>query len=223
MWEAMPLNLRDVDVMMRMDDIEVLSHTRITRCEPGLVDLFEHMTDAVHVADCAGRAVYQNRRLMRIMDEEPDACRLFDELGRVVSYLSSRAAQQCCEGRSYSAASRAVNSSTWCELRTNSALYRLHGTLIDSRSPSATITLAVVIVVVLADAAEASAEHLHTRYGLSPREVEVARLLADGLSTRELSAALRVSSHTARHHTENVLRKLRVRRRAEVGRRLRGG
>ena len=30
----------------------------------------------------------------------------FDELGRVVSYLSSRAARQCCEGRSYSASSR---------------------------------------------------------------------------------------------------------------------
>jgi DNA-binding CsgD family transcriptional regulator len=81
----------------------------------------------------------------------------------------------------------------------------------------------VVIVVVLGADAEPSAEHLHARYGLSPREVEVARLLADGLSTRELSSALHVSTHTARHHTENVLRKLRVRRRAEVGRRLRGG
>jgi DNA-binding CsgD family transcriptional regulator len=64
---------------------------------------------------------------------------------------------------------------------------------------------------------------LRERFGLSLREVEVARLLADGLSTRDLSAMLHVSSHTARHHTENVPRKLRVRRRAEVGRRLRGG
>ncbi|HET7552713.1 MAG TPA: LuxR C-terminal-related transcriptional regulator [Gemmatimonadaceae bacterium] len=219
----MPLNLRDVGVMMRMDDVEVLSHAQTTRCEPGLVDLFEHMTDAVHVADCAGRVVYQNRRLVRIMDEEPDACRLFDELGRVVSCLSSRAAQLHCVDRSFSAASRAMSSSTWCELRTDSALYRLHGTLIGSRSSSTTATLAVVVIAILGNAGAPSAEHLRARYGLSPREVEVARLLADGLSTRELSAALRVSSHTARHHTENVLRKLRVRRRAEVGRRLRGG
>jgi DNA-binding CsgD family transcriptional regulator len=218
----MPLNLRDVGTV-RMDDVEYLAHARGTCCEPGLVDLFEHMTDAVHVADCAGRVVYQNRRLVRIMDEEPDACRLFDELGRVVSCLSSRAAQLRRVDRSSSAASRAMSSSTWSELRTNSALYRLHGTLIDSRTPSTDTTLVVVIIAVLDDAAEASAEHLHARYGLSPREVEVARLLADGLSTRELSAALRVSTHTARHHTENVLRKLRVRRRAEVGRRLRGG
>lgn len=218
----MPLNLRDVGTA-RMDDVRDLFRTRVALCEPGLVDLFEHMSDAVHVADCAGRMVYQNRRLVRIMDEEPDACRLFDELGRVVSCLSSRAAQQCCAGSSHSGASRAMSLSTWCELRTDAALYRLHGTLIDSRSPSTTTTLAVVIVAVLGDAAEASAEHLHTRYGLSPREVEVARLLADGLSTRELSASLHVSTHTARHHTENVLRKLRVRRRAEVGRRLRGG
>lgn len=218
----MPLNLRDVSTM-RMDDVRDLSRMRVTLCEPGLVDLFEHMSDAIHVADCAGRMVYQNRRLVRIMDEEPDACRLFDELGRVVSCLSSHAAQLRCVDRSCSAASSAMSSSTWCELRTDSALYRLHGTLIDSRSPSTTTILAVVIVAVLGDAAAASAEHLHARYGLSPREVEVARLLADGLSTRELSAMLRVSTHTARHHTENVLRKLRVRRRAEVGRRLRGG
>ena len=218
----MPLNLRDVGAV-RMDDVADFSRATVTRCEPGLVDLFEHMTDAVHVADCAGRMIYQNRRLMRIMDEEPDACRLFDELGRLVSCLSSRATLRRCGSSRRSALSRAANSSTWCELRTDSALYRLHGSLIDSRTPSAITTLAVVIIAVLADAVEASAEHLHSRYGLSPREVEVARLLADGLSTRELSATLSVSSHTARHHTENVLRKLRVRRRAEVGRRLRGG
>ncbi len=200
-----------------------LSFARVARCDPGLVDLFEHVTDAVHVADCAGRAVYQNRRLVRIMDEEPEACRLFAVLDRVVSCLSSRAARQRHADRSYSAAARALHSSTWCELRTGSALYRLHGTLVDSRSASSIITLAVVIVAARDGAAEASAEHLHARYGLSPREVEVARLLADGLSTRELSAALHVSTHTARHHTENVLRKLRVRRRGEVGRRLRGG
>jgi DNA-binding CsgD family transcriptional regulator len=218
----MTLNVMDVDAV-RMDGVASLSCSQLARCDPGLADLFEHVTDAVHVADGTGRVVYQNRRLLRLMDEEPDACRLFDELVRVVSSLTSRSAQRRCGSRSYSAASRAVNGSTWCELRTDSALYRLHGTLIGSRPPSATATLAVVVIAILGNAEAPSAEHLRTRYGLSPREVEVARLLADGLSTRELSAALRVSSHTARHHTENVLRKLRVRRRAEVGRRLRGG
>lgn len=220
--EAMPLNLRDVGALS-MDAVGDFGPSCVARCAPGLVDIFEHVSDAVHVADCAGRVVYQNRRLVRIMDEEPDACRLFAVLDRVVSCLSSRAARRGRGSRAYSAASRTLDSSTWCELRTGSALYRLHGSLIDSRSASSISTLAVVIVAVLDDPSEASAEHLHARYGLSPREVEVARLLADGLSTRELSSALRVSTHTARHHTENVLRKLRVRRRAEVGRRLRGG
>jgi DNA-binding CsgD family transcriptional regulator len=52
--------------------------------------------------------------------------------------------------------------------------------------------------------------------GLSPRENEVAQLLATGVCTKEVAAALRISVHTARHHTENLYRKLGVRSRAEV-------
>lgn len=218
----MTLNLIDVDAV-RMDGVASLSCTpsaQVARCDPGLVDLFEHVTDAVHVADGAGRVLHQNRRLTRLLDEESDACRILDELRRIASHLSSRAAQLRCGFRSDSL-SCGAGGSAWCEIRTDSALYRLHGTILDSHSPS-TPPLVVIVIAILDDSGAPSADHLHTRYGLSPREVEVARLLADGLSTRELSAALRVSSHTARHHTENVLRKLRVKRRAEVGRRLRG-
>ncbi|MGZ8377103.1 MAG: helix-turn-helix transcriptional regulator [Gemmatirosa sp.] len=52
--------------------------------------------------------------------------------------------------------------------------------------------------------------------GLTLREAEVAQLLARRLSNAELAAALGVSQHTARHHTERVMQKLGVRRRAEV-------
>jgi DNA-binding CsgD family transcriptional regulator len=52
--------------------------------------------------------------------------------------------------------------------------------------------------------------------GLTAREAEVARLLARRASNAELAAALGVSAHTARHHTERVMRKLEVRKRADV-------
>ncbi|HEX8275008.1 MAG TPA: helix-turn-helix transcriptional regulator [Longimicrobiaceae bacterium] len=57
--------------------------------------------------------------------------------------------------------------------------------------------------------------------GLTPKEVDVARLLAEGRTNAAIATALCISQHTARHHTEKVMGKLRVRSRAEVGPRLR--
>ncbi|MBA3659139.1 MAG: helix-turn-helix transcriptional regulator [Gemmatimonadales bacterium] len=57
--------------------------------------------------------------------------------------------------------------------------------------------------------------------GLTAREFQVARLLAEGLPNSEMAARLGISSHTARHHTQHVLRKLGVHSRAAAGARLR--
>jgi DNA-binding CsgD family transcriptional regulator len=46
--------------------------------------------------------------------------------------------------------------------------------------------------------------------GLSRRELEVLRLVAQGKSNREIAAALVVSEHTVARHVQNILRKLRV-------------
>jgi DNA-binding CsgD family transcriptional regulator len=51
---------------------------------------------------------------------------------------------------------------------------------------------------------------------LTEREIEVARLIADGLRNREIATSIGVSEHTARRHTEHVLRKLGVTSRAAV-------
>ncbi|HEU5039303.1 MAG TPA: helix-turn-helix transcriptional regulator [Gemmatimonadales bacterium] len=60
------------------------------------------------------------------------------------------------------------------------------------------------------------------RFGLTDREKEVARLLAKGRRNAAIAAALGISPHTARHHTQRVLAKLGVHSRAEAGARLRG-
>lgn len=55
--------------------------------------------------------------------------------------------------------------------------------------------------------AESSPEPL---VGLSPRENEVIRLLAEGLSNQEIAAALSISPHTAANHVTNIMNKLGV-------------
>jgi DNA-binding NarL/FixJ family response regulator len=48
------------------------------------------------------------------------------------------------------------------------------------------------------------------RHGLTPRELEVLRLVAAGKSNREIAAELVISEHTVARHVQNVLAKLRV-------------
>ena len=51
---------------------------------------------------------------------------------------------------------------------------------------------------------------------LTPREVDVLRLLARGLSNKEIAAALVVSVRTAEHHIADLYPKIGARNRAEA-------
>ena len=57
--------------------------------------------------------------------------------------------------------------------------------------------------------------------GLSPRENDVLRMLADGLTDREIATALIISPRTVETHVSNILHKLDVRKRAEAAQRYR--
>jgi DNA-binding NarL/FixJ family response regulator len=51
---------------------------------------------------------------------------------------------------------------------------------------------------------------------LTPRELEVLRLMADGLGNKGIGAALGISSHTAKYHVASVLAKLDAQSRTEA-------
>lgn len=61
-----------------------------------------------------------------------------------------------------------------------------------------------------------------TRYRLTPRETEVARLLARGFAAERIAESLSVSRHTARRHIESIEAKLSVHSRAEAAVKLLG-
>jgi DNA-binding NarL/FixJ family response regulator len=58
---------------------------------------------------------------------------------------------------------------------------------------------------------------------LSGREAEVLRLLAEGMTDREIAGALAISPRTVESHVSSLLRKLDVRNRAEAAQRYRAG
>ena len=102
------------------------------------------------------------------------------------------------------------------EVRVQEAAYRVRGSVLpqgDSEVP------AIVVMLERVDALP-SDEELRERFGLTRKEVGVARLLAEGMTNTELADALTISPHTARHHTESVLSKLSVASRRAVRERL---
>lgn len=54
------------------------------------------------------------------------------------------------------------------------------------------------------------------RLGLSARELEVLRLMAEGLSNQEIAGRLFVSLNTIKTHSANIFEKLEVRRRTQA-------
>jgi DNA-binding CsgD family transcriptional regulator len=107
------------------------------------------------------------------------------------------------------------------EVATTVAAYRLRGKPVGRNAldhPSA------VLVSLDRVAFEIPApDSLRARYGLTVRELQVASLLMHRLSNKEIARMLSISPHTARHHTENVLTKLKVRSRKALRRLVAGG
>jgi DNA-binding CsgD family transcriptional regulator len=99
--------------------------------------------------------------------------------------------------------------------------YRLAGSLL--RQAVLGPTPLIVVSVERIAPQPMSDDVLHARFGLTPREVQVARLLADGKPDADIAAVLAVTRHTASRHAEHVRAKLGVRSRAAVGTRIRGG
>jgi DNA-binding NarL/FixJ family response regulator len=51
---------------------------------------------------------------------------------------------------------------------------------------------------------------------LTPREIEVLRLVASGKADKEIATALRISVRTVRYHVSNIFRKINVSTRAQL-------
>jgi DNA-binding NarL/FixJ family response regulator len=105
-------------------------------------------------------------------------------------------------------------------LRTLKGLHR--GELAMSRRTAATVLRHFVETARRGRAAAAAGAEgpLQT---LSPRENDVLRMLADGLTDREIAEALIISPRTVETHVSNILHKLSVRNRAEAAQRYRTG
>jgi DNA-binding CsgD family transcriptional regulator len=94
-------------------------------------------------------------------------------------------------------------------LRTRNGVWLLmHGSLLEG-------TDQLALVIEPAKAADV-APLIVEAYGLSEREVDVTKLIARGLGTSEIAAALFLSPHTVRDHVKSVFEKVGVSSRGEL-------
>jgi DNA-binding CsgD family transcriptional regulator len=178
-----------------------------------LAALSDGLTEGIALLDERGAMVYENPVLHQLLEEEAEAARVEREcadLGRAVLATTRRSAK--------SRPDPAVGPRP-LTLRTTAAAYDLRGALVGpgvlGPGPMA------IVVLERTTPSRHALEGLRARFHLTPRELAVSRLLAEGRSNDQLAARLGVSIHTARRHVEHVLMKLGVHSRAAVGAKLR--
>ncbi len=160
-----------------------------------------------------GAEVHRTPAFARLVESEPERAALLDALAAVAG-----AGQSLAFGHAWPSTLDALPEA---RVRTRRAAYRLRAVGIGPVGLSGRDAVAVTVAVL--PAAPTDAE-LADRYGLTPRETAVARLVASGRTNAEAARVLGVSTHTVRHQLEAVAAKLGVtgRGRAAVTSRLAG-
>jgi DNA-binding CsgD family transcriptional regulator len=104
---------------------------------------------------------------------------------------------------------------TEVEVGTRAGWYRMRATLLTQKIKEIS-SRAVMVTIHRAEPRLPSPDFLMRSFSMTTREADVALLLARGVSNAGIASELRISQHTARHHTESVLAKLNVHTRREV-------
>jgi DNA-binding CsgD family transcriptional regulator len=168
----------------------------------------DHLDAPLVLCAASGRVVHATPQLLQLMQDLPDGGRLLAHAGRLAAEVSSLANRR-----------RQASDPPPCPSRTIASPrgpYVLRGTILEGAELAGIGPLILVAVTLPSRAGPPDAAGLQSRYALTPREAEVALLLRRGNPNRAVAAALGVTEHTARRHTERVLAKLGVTSRAAV-------
>jgi DNA-binding CsgD family transcriptional regulator len=176
-----------------------------------LTRFFDTLDNAFACFEARGQLVQRNSAMTKLLSAEPERERLEMQMRAAAIAASAFDQRTARHVRSDAAAIP-----PWRELRTSSQRYHMSTSLL----PAGLLALQPLAVVAIerVGAQPLGAAELRVRYGLTPREIDVARLLASRHTTSETAAALGISVHTARRHSESVLSKLGVHSRREVAR-----
>jgi DNA-binding CsgD family transcriptional regulator len=173
-----------------------------TDASADLVSQIDSLPAALILVDAAGQLLHVNRALARLLANDAGASRLLTEMREMGRTLL----RSLRDDRSEPVSAGMVRIS-----RTPSARYRLSAAPAGDLRRGAAAVHAAPLSPLPADAT-----WLRARFGLTARELQVAQLLGERLTNREIATVLRISEHTAERHTERVLQKLSLHSRSDV-------
>lgn len=170
-----------------------------------------------------GCRIHQTPALTEVLMADPKSAEVVEASAALATATSHRQRQSKRSGApDFGVASRPVR----C-IKTPVATYRLTGS-VASEHLTGQESLVLIFVDLLSRHGPPGGivdvpdpETLRSRFVLTRRQAEVARLLAARYTNREVADTLDISPHTARHHTQAVLEALGISSRREVTDRLR--
>ena len=178
--------------------------------------MLDSLAEPALIFDVGGTLVHANPAAAR-PTSGLDATRVKDEAQRVAWALGAiarrRSQVRSPIGRAAHDAPSDLQSVR--RLQIGAVVYCLRGSIVGEQLLGA--EPAVLVWVTTATAEPMTDDTLRAEFGLTSREIEVARLMAEGLSNSEIAARLGVKFFTARNHVERTLAKLGVSSRHRVG------
>jgi DNA-binding CsgD family transcriptional regulator len=177
---------------------------RLVEQQAALARTLDTLAEGLLVCDGRGAIIHANAALDALLRAEPERGRLYLEVRRIAETLTGA-------GTPEGPLAGPLRST----ITTMSANYRVQGNYLAEDTFHAGV--AILVTVERTTPAMPAEADIQARFGLTRKEAAVTRLLAEGKANAAVAAALYISPHTARRHTESVMKKLGVASRAEVG------
>ena len=191
-------------------DLVRYSHQRVS-----LSTHLDSLIEGIRIVDLEGRVIHQNPSFTTVVTGNPVEQKAEEAISEIVTELSLLTRDR--HGNIMALAGAQVRR----EIFTDTSSYEVRGSFLGRELLGAEVRVAISLQKI-ASPAGLSDEALQRRFSLSEREIEVARCLARGDSTKEIALSCGMSPHTARRHTEKIFVKLGVRNRSQIGPKLRG-
>lgn len=174
-----------------------------------LLRFLDKVGDGLLLCGTDGRPRHANAALTRLLGADPGARRIRE----AAEEMARRLAPMVRGAGPNGPIEQDVVAAVPMRVVTDRAAYRLRGTCLDAEAAGGP---GVLITVKPEGIQLPSAASLGERFDLTPRQAEVALLLAQRKTNEEVAERLSISPHTARRHTETVFLKLGVSSRLDV-------
>lgn len=175
-----------------------------------IIASFDRLDLAAALLDGEGHVLESTACLRTLLRVDPELLKVFGVPNALAGLVAA------VSGRSSAAQGSRVTGCHRSLVTTRSGRYLLRATGVGDAAR------ARLCVVLISTGGATTAElpcsaQLIAAYRLTTREAEVALLLAEGASDRDVARGLNISPHTARKHTEHILHKLGINSRKALG------